>query len=153
MMRRKLKHFQELSPIEIIEVAKWRNDYRTRKFMKNRHVFSLNSHKRFIASLDFDYIKVNDIGCFNIIQRTDNSIELGIFKNPVKKGVGKVLLKSALEYIEQNYSQTTIVLEVYRFNRRAIKLYKQFGFRITKQTNKIYYMELKSENRKIRYKR
>ena len=141
-MKEKLKNYQNLSIYEIIQTHKWRSDYRIRKFMSNKKTFSLNAHKDFINSLYYHYIKVSNIGSFNLIPK-HNFIEIGLFKNPNKKRVGSILLKEALNYAKKHYPNKKIILYVYKHNKKAIHLYKKFGFKIVDKRKNILKMELK----------
>jgi len=140
-MKEKLKNYKNLSPYEIIQTLKWRNNYQIRKFMLNKKQISLKSHKNFIKNLDYPYIKVENIGVFNL-KIKNNFIEIGLFKNPKTKKVGKILLKEALNYAK-NYSNKKIILYVYYHNKKAINLYKKFGFKIVDKSNNILKMEKK----------
>lgn len=151
-MKERLKNYQNLSPYEVIQTHTWRSDYRIRKFMFDKKSFSLKAHKEFIEYLYYPYIKVSNIGSFNLIPK-NNFIELGLFKNPNKTKVGKILLKEALIYAKKYYPNKKIILYVYKHNKKAINLYKKFGFKIINKDKNLLKMELTNANRKIQHKR
>ena len=137
----KLKEYRNLSPYEVIQVAHWRNSYEIRKFMIERGIFSLKAHKRFIECLNFPFVKVENLGAFNFQFVNNEFVELGIFKNPAKKKVGTFLMEQALLYAKKHFPTKRIVLKVFKYNRRAIKLYKRYGFKVIKQEKRLLFME------------
>jgi len=147
LKRIRLKKYQDLSPYEVIQVAHWRNSYAIRKCMIERDIFSLKAHKHFIKFLDFPFVKVEDLGAFNFQFVDNDSVELGIFKNPFKKRVGTFLMEQALLYAKKHFPEKKIILKVFKHNRRAIKLYKRFDFKVIKQEKRLLFMERVCANR------
>ena len=146
----KLTKFQDLSLKEKIEVLRWRNAESIRKWMFNHNVRSLQEHLKFIETLSFDnekiYIKVDDIGVINFKKRGDH-IEIGLHKNPSMNGVGKKLLATAIEFASDVLQAKKIIINVLTYNKRALHLYKEFGFIERDISGDIITMELNDENR------
>jgi UDP-4-amino-4,6-dideoxy-N-acetyl-beta-L-altrosamine N-acetyltransferase len=57
-------------------------------------------------------------------------------------------LEFALNYAFEILKAKKIVLFVYENNKKAINLYKKFGFKIVEKKDDLIKMELKYENRK-----
>jgi len=145
----KYTKFQDLSLDEKKEVLKWRNHPEIRKYMYNKKLISLKDHLQFIESLKENknkiYLKVEDLGVVNFLIKND-LVEIGIHKNPNKKKVGKVLMEFALKYAFEVLKAKKTVLFVYENNKKAINLYKKFGFKIVDKKDNLITMELKYEN-------
>jgi len=93
------------------------------------------------------------------IDWVEKSCELGIFigeKNHLNKGYGSDAVKSIIKFAFNKLDLQSIRLTVYRYNHRAIKVYKNCGFRLIKieRENHFYngkywdtlVMELKKSN-------
>jgi UDP-4-amino-4,6-dideoxy-N-acetyl-beta-L-altrosamine N-acetyltransferase len=147
-VKEKYKKFQDLSLEEKKEVLNWRNHPDIRKWMYNTKEIPLKDHLKFIDSLseknDKIYLKVNDLGVVNFSIHK-SYVELGIHKNPAKKGVGKRLLKFAIDYAFNELNTKKIILYVFEDNMKAINLYKSFGFKETDKKDNLIKMELKIE--------
>ncbi|AZV47273.1 UDP-4-amino-4,6-dideoxy-N-acetyl-beta-L-altrosamine N-acetyltransferase [Nautilia sp. PV-1] len=136
--------FQDLSLEEKKEVLKWRNHPEIRKWMYNKNEISLEEHLKFIDTLENSnkiYLKVDDLGVVNFIIFKDY-VDLGIHKNPVKKSVGNILLKFAIDYAFDYLNTKKIILYVFENNEKAISLYKKFGFKETDRKDNLIKMEL-----------
>jgi len=96
-----VKNFVNLTLNEKKEVLKWRNHPEIRKWMYNKEEIPLKNHLEFIESLKNDksrlYFKVDNIGIINY-KITNNIAEIGLHKNPEKKGVGKILMQKLIDY-------------------------------------------------------
>ena len=153
-MKEKYKKFQDLSLEEKKEVLNWRNHPDIRRWMYNTDEIPLENHLKFIDSLseknDKIYLKVNDLGVVNFSVHK-SYVELGIHKNPAKKGVGKRLLKFAIDYAFNELNTKKIILYVFEDNMKAINLYKSFGFKETDKKDNLIKMELINENRQSRH--
>ena len=145
----KMKNFVDLDEYEKKEILKWRNHLDISKYMLSKNI-SLKEHLKFIESLKQNnkkqYFLVKDIGViyFTIYK---NYVEIGLYKNPAKTKVGKILLNEAINYAFNNLNAKKIVLYVFEDNTKAINLYKKFGFIETNKKDNIIKMELKNENR------
>ncbi|WP_024787304.1 MULTISPECIES: UDP-4-amino-4,6-dideoxy-N-acetyl-beta-L-altrosamine N-acetyltransferase [unclassified Lebetimonas] len=146
-----MKNFTDLTLDEKKEVLKWRNHPEIRKWMFDKNEISLKNHLEFIEKLKNDksrlYFKVNDLGVINF-KINKNSAEIGIHKNPEKKGVGKILIKKIIDYGFNMLNLNKLILYVYEDNLKAINLYKKYGFKETDKKNNLIKMELENENRK-----
>jgi len=145
----KYTKFQDLSLDEKKEVLKWRNHPEIRKYMYNKKLISLKEHLQFIESLKENknkiYLKIEDLGVVNFLIKND-LVEIGIHKNPNKQKVGKVLMEFALKYAFEVLHAKKSVLFVYENNKKAINLYKKFGFKIVDKKDNLIKMELRYEN-------
>lgn len=70
------------------------------------------------------------------------SCELGIFigeKNYWNKGFGSDAVRSIIKFAFRHLNIASIRLDVYRYNRRAIKVYKKCGFKLIKIERKNHF--------------
>jgi len=146
-----MKNFIDLSYDEKLMVLKWRNDIRIRKKMHSSSIISLDNHLNFINNLSNDkekkYFLIDDIGVIYFNNIKNNTAELGLYSNPEKYRVGKILLEEILSF-DYDY----FYLEVMEDNKKAIDLYTKYKFKKTDQKSingkTIIYMEYKNnENR------
>ena len=75
---------------------------------------------------------------------TDRSAVLGIFIGDDSnrgKGYGKEAIKLLLEYGFNNLNLNNIMLSVYSFNKRAIKVYESLGFKKFGTRHKSHYFK------------
>ncbi len=143
----KLTKFQDLSLEEKKEVLNWRNHPEIKKWMFDKNEISLKNHLKFIENIPKNkiYLKAGDLGVINF-KILNDKVELGLHKNPSKNRVGKILLKTAIEYAFDKLNTKKIVLYVFEDNLKAINLYKKFAFREVDKKDNILKMELeKSE--------
>jgi len=141
-----MKNFIDLTDEEKEMVLNWRNHPRIRENMYSSDEISLQEHLSFIENLKGDvknrYFLVGDIGIiyFNNIHK--DFVEIGLYSNPKKYGVGNFLIEKILEY---NFR--TLYLEVIETNKKAIDLYLRYGFKIKekkiKKDKMIICMELR----------
>lgn len=72
------------------------------------------------------------------------SCELGIMigkKDYWDKGYGSDVIKNIINFSLSNLKLTKIILNVYSYNKRAIKVYKRFGFKIIQIQNKDHFYD------------
>jgi len=147
-----VKNFVNLTLNEKKEVLKWRNHPEIRKWMYNKEEIPLKNHLEFIESLKNDksrlYFKVDNIGIINY-KITNNIAEIGLHKNPEKKGVGKILMQKLIDYGFNELNLKKLILYVFENNETAINLYKNFGFIEIDKKDNLIKMELKNENWKV----
>jgi UDP-4-amino-4,6-dideoxy-N-acetyl-beta-L-altrosamine N-acetyltransferase len=110
------KKFQDLSLEEKKEVLKWRNHPEIRKWMVDKKL-----------NINNEIIKFDDIGVITI-KHFKEYVYLGIFKNPLKHGVGGRIMEFALKYIFEVLKKSKIIIYVKESNKQAIHLYEKFGF-------------------------
>ncbi|MFR3072563.1 MAG: GNAT family N-acetyltransferase [Paeniclostridium sp.] len=86
--------------------------------------------KNFIGYLNEEK---NLIGFVNLVDEGD-SVFLGIGVKPeyCGVGIGKQIIKMALDECSKRYESKPIILEVRSWNKRAIKCYESQGFKIVK---------------------
>ncbi|GAB6045677.1 UDP-4-amino-4,6-dideoxy-N-acetyl-beta-L-altrosami ne N-acetyltransferase [Caminibacter profundus] len=144
-----MKNFVNLTLNEKKEVLEWRNHPEIRKWMYNKEEIPLKNHLEFIESLKKDksklYFKMDNIGVINY-KISNNTAEIGLHKNPEKKGVGKILMQKLIDYGFNELNLKTLTLNVFEENKIAINLYKNFGFREVDKKDNLIKMELKNEN-------
>ena len=142
--------FTNLNEAEKKIVFDMRNHPSIRKWMYNKNELDFKEHLDFILSLkknptkkyflvkeDEIYLGVID---FKIINQY---AEIGLYKNPKLKGVGKKLLKTLIDYGFNQLRLNKLILFVFENNKRAILLYKAFGFKIIQKKQNLIKMELK----------
>lgn len=74
----------------------------------------------------------------------NSSCEMGIMigdKDYRDKGYGSDALKSIIKFSQSDLKLKNIVLNVYSYNKRAIKVYKKLGFKITQIQNKDHFYD------------
>ena len=64
------------------------------------------------------------------------------YKNPKLKGVGKKLLKTLIDYGFNQLRLNKLILFVFENNKRAILLYRAFGFKTIQKKQNLVKMEL-----------
>lgn len=88
---------------------------------------------------DYKVICINDkkIGCLLVINKDDGVLldEIYLEEKYRNKGIGTSIIKKILS----NYN--IVYLWVYKFNTRALSLYKKLGFKIIDETETRYYMK------------
>jgi RimJ/RimL family protein N-acetyltransferase len=57
------------------------------------------------------------------------------------KGYGSDVIKSIINFSLSNLKIAKIILNVYSYNKRAIKVYKRFGFKIIQIQNKDHFYD------------
>ena len=155
-MPRKLINFTKTSREEKEMILLWRNTQEIREWMHTKEPISLRDHLAFINSLshtktkEYFLLKIQEL-YLGVIDFTDinkhlGSADIGLYKNPDLKGVGEKLMESIVRYGFEKLELKTLYAMVYKTNKKAIKLYKKFGFSIKKETQELFKMELKYEN-------
>lgn len=158
-----LTDFTDLNEDKQLMVLRWRNNDNIRKWMYDSQIISIENHFKFIKNLKNSkknrYFLVDkdneDIGViyFNEIDHDLKSATCGLYADPDLKasGIGTILEDLCIKYAFDILKLTTLKLEVFSDNIRAISLYKKFDFKevSTKivNTQKVICMELRNENR------
>lgn len=142
-----LINFTDLTDEQILMVLRWRNDERIAKFMKNKSV-SEQEHRNFISNLKNDetkrYFLVKEdsdyIGVIDFVDIAADSCEFGIYANPELKG--KILMQTIAEYAAKTLKVGELKSCAYNENKKAIALYRKFGFEIYGRDEQMSYMSL-----------
>ncbi|WP_337019192.1 GNAT family protein [Oceanobacillus massiliensis] len=71
------------------------------------------------------------VAFFSTIHVTDRTFDLGLGMKPslTGKGKGKKFLREALNFIQSEFKPDKITLSVAAFNQRAIRVYREVGFK------------------------
>ncbi|EAJ1255123.1 UDP-4-amino-4,6-dideoxy-N-acetyl-beta-L-altrosamine N-acetyltransferase [Campylobacter lari] len=149
-----LKDFIYLSQNEIELVLKWRNNKNIAKFMKTQNI-GLEEHLDFLSSLKTDaskkyflvYDDENIIGVIDFINITNNSCEFGLYG--IKKGVGELLMQEVKNYAFNVLKIQTLNACVFKENTKALNLYLKHGFKVIKEDNNFYFVNLNNPHRDI----
>ncbi len=148
-----LKNFTELSDDEAIEVLGWRNEESVRSNFFDSSIITQDKHLSFVKSLStttsrrqFLAIKDNEkIGVVYLtkINSSESEYELGIYTNPFSgtKNKGSLIMGKILDECKK-LNITTIRLNVFKTNERAICLYKKFGFCTIQEKDGVILMSL-----------
>lgn len=144
-----LKDFIHLNEEEILLIWQWRNDEKISQFMKTK-AFTLEEHKNFILKLKNDetkkyflVFKDNEfIGVIDFINITQDSCEFGLYAKPNLKGVGQILMQEIKKYAFDTLKVKELKACVFKQNEKALKLYKNNDFIITKENNEFFYLNL-----------
>jgi len=136
-----LKKFQDLTLEEHKEILQWRNHPDIRQWMFTKKNISLEEHLDFVHNLDKrrEYYKYGNIGVLNF-KISDKNIEVGLHKNPYRQNVGALLMQQLLQKVSK-YDKK-VLLYVYAQNKKALHLYKKYGFSIIAKDKNIITMEL-----------
>lgn len=121
-------------------VRKVRNDPRVNKYLFTDIHISREDQKKWYSKLlndkkHFVFIAFDDIpigyGQIKDIDYINRSCELGFCIAPEHqgKGYGKMLVKELIEYVVRELNMCRIYLETFSDNKKAIKLYKKYGFK------------------------
>lgn len=135
-MKIELINFINLELAQKEMILEWRNSIEIRKWMYNDEIIGLQPHLNFIESLktreDKLYFLVLDedepIGVIDFNDIQQDSLIMGIYANPNKRGVGRILLKTLIDYAFGNLKVKVIISEVFSENIKAYNLYREFGF-------------------------
>lgn len=139
-------------------ILEWRNNPLTKKWMFTQEDIELEAHLKFVDSLkknqkkQYFLVQHNKlyIGVIDFCNITKESVTMGLYKNPVIYGVGDILLKTIVEYSFNVLGIKTIYSEVFEENKKALQLYKLFGFKPFSSkifnNKKVISMELENEN-------
>ncbi|MBD3821716.1 MAG: UDP-2,4-diacetamido-2,4,6-trideoxy-beta-L-altropyranose hydrolase [Thiotrichales bacterium] len=137
--------YQSASAEDVSAILAMRNHPDIRKWMYQSEPIGLDEHKAFIEALKerkdrcFLLVKLGGeiIGTINFTQINDEvgSAEFGIYANPFNtlKGKGRVLIRLAEYYAQQNLKLSRLNLEVFTHNLRAQNLYKDVGFEFVEE--------------------
>lgn len=134
-----LKNFLNLDEKEREMVRRWRNNSTIREWSYSNCIITIKEHQDFIMKLEKDirnsywlvsrkdeYIGVVSL---NRIDLKNKNAYLGIYSNPSLKGVGNLLM-DCLKGIAFNMARLhTLKLEVIEENKKALKFYKNSGFK------------------------
>ncbi|MCX2683195.1 UDP-4-amino-4,6-dideoxy-N-acetyl-beta-L-altrosamine N-acetyltransferase [Campylobacter sp. MIT 21-1684] len=143
----KLKNFTQLNRAELYLVLAWRNQLST--FMKTKNI-SLQEHLSFIHKLKQDeskkyflvYKQKDIMGVIDFVNITKSSCEFGLYANPHLKGKGQILLDIIKQYAFENLKLSKLCACVFKENHKALTLYLNNGFYISKEDTKMLYIEL-----------
>ena len=134
-----------LSPIneeDLETYTKWMNNQDiTEKIGNYSKVITLTSEKKYLETINgYSFaivLKEEDklIGNISLINvnHINQTASLGIFigeKEDRNKGYGKEAIKILLNYGFNTLNLNNIMLEVYSFNKYAVRTYEKIGFRI-----------------------
>ena len=80
----------------------------------------------------FEAIMDDDLVGFFCVVRDNSEIEIGLGLRPdlCGKGIGKDFVYQIVKYIETHYTYSKLIMKVASFNQRAIKVYRQCGFKV-----------------------
>lgn len=146
-----------LSPMSVEDAAiyvKWLNDPTVSENIgMDTKITTLESEKEWLKENQNKYnfaivLKENDklIGNISLIEvdLVHRNAVLGIFIGDDSnrgKGYGKEAIKLLLEYGFNNLNLNNIMLNVYSFNKRAIKVYESLGFKKFGTRHKSHYFK------------
>ena len=84
----------------------------------------------------FEAIMEGDLVGFFCVVRDNSEMEIGLGLRPdlCGKGIGKDFVHQIVKYIETHYTYTKLIMKVASFNQRAIKVYRQCGFKVCGNT-------------------
>lgn len=105
----------------------------------NNKVASQNSHLLICYKYESPVGQVR----FDISESNEAEIDISIAKEHRGKGLGKTMLKAAIEYEKCMNGIRTFVSEVKEDNISSNKLFTSCGFSLTNQSNRINYYSLK----------
>jgi UDP-4-amino-4,6-dideoxy-N-acetyl-beta-L-altrosamine N-acetyltransferase len=120
-------------------VLRWRNTYSIRKWMHSSQHITYKKHLHFLSSLKNSQTKLffslfSKKECIGVIYFTDinflnKSASFGLYVNPALHKKGSILQKAIFKYAFHDLKLTSLNAEVIANNKKAIHLYKKFGFK------------------------
>lgn len=148
-----LKNFIECDAETLYEVFLWRNHTSVRLTSINQNEFNIEEHLKFIDILSKDKTKLYfvvtnnniNIGVINFVNITKVNAYVGYYKNPYIKmhGVGKVLIRTAIDYAYNHLKLEEVYMEVLYNNRISIYCIMQQGFQEIERNNNIVKYKLR----------
>ncbi len=159
-MNTEIFNFIDLNMEEKKKILQWRNNPEVRRWMYRDSPIKPDEHLRFIDTLknrkDRLYFLVKTkgkpIGVIDLteIDNSKKSANFGIYADPALRGKGGVLMHTLIAYAFGKLKLQKLIAEVFIDNKKAIGLYKRFGFQevkiIEKNGQKLTTMELSNEN-------
>ncbi len=145
----RLKDFTKLSRSEFYLILAWRNDARIACFMKNQNI-SLNEHLAFFKTLKSEkskkYFLVFDedepLGVISFVDICKEFCSFGLYANPYLKGKGQILMNALKNYAFEVLKCDKLKACVFKSNEKALALYLKNTFKIYKEDEKMFYIEL-----------
>ena len=112
------------------------------RYFDSRPIEVLKNH---IAT--FVVMKDKKVVGYAHLDKENNSVWLGtaVIEEETGKGIGKMIMDKLMSEAKTKEVKK-ITLTVDKDNATAFALYKKYGFQIFKETEKIYYLELKLNN-------
>lgn len=143
------KDFTTLNLDELKLVLQWRNHKNISQFMLNKSI-EFKEHLNFIERLKKDknkkyfllYKAKEAFGVIYFTKITKTSCEFGLYAKPNLKGVGQILMDEIKKYAFENLRVKNLKAYVFKDNEKALKLYKNNDFIITKEDEKFFYITL-----------
>ncbi len=92
--------------------------------------------ERFFEARDQDGALVG----FYYFERRGRTVKFGLGLRPdlTGLGLGVDFVTAGMEFARDHYSAERMVLEVFSFNERALKVYERAGFRVTGRRKQVY---------------
>ena len=134
--------FVDLTLVEKKEILNLRNSKEIKKWMYNPQEIDLESHLKFIDSLELNpfkqYLMVKKDNSFLgvvdfVFDYQKKESFFGLYANINLKiaGIGRILEEVCIKYSFDIMGLDKLKLEVFSDNKRAISLYKRFNFKET----------------------
>jgi UDP-4-amino-4,6-dideoxy-N-acetyl-beta-L-altrosamine N-acetyltransferase len=123
---------------DLAAVLKMRNQYNTRRYMKNSEIISIKEHKDWFEKKQFNadcellvYLMNRNILGFAQYELKPGSraVEWGFYKDENSEpGIGLKLGKSVIEHIFTNTAVDSIIGEVIQANLKSVRFHLKLGF-------------------------
>ncbi|EAH6869416.1 UDP-4-amino-4,6-dideoxy-N-acetyl-beta-L-altrosamine N-acetyltransferase [Campylobacter lari] len=148
------KNFTNLTKEEKKEIFYIRNSPNISKFMKTKNI-NYKNHLIFLKELNkskskkyFLLIKNNEkLGVIYFNNIINLSCEFGLYG--IKKGIGELLMQEVKNYAFNILKVQTLNACVFKENTKALNLYLKHGFKIIKEDNNFYFVNLNNPHRDI----
>lgn len=82
----------------------------------------------------------------DFVNITTKSCEFGLYAKPDLKGVGQILINEIIKYAFEILKIKNLKACVFKDNEKALKLYKNNNFIITKEDGDFFYIVLDNPN-------
>lgn len=147
------KDFITLNLDELKLIWQWRNDESISQFMLNKSI-KFEEHLNFIEQLKTSkdkkyFLLFKEKQAFGVIyfnNITNQTCEFGLYAKPRLKGVGQVLMNEIINYAFEILKIKSLKAFVFKDNEKALKLYKNNDFTITKKDGDFFYIALDNPN-------
>ena len=137
-----LTHIKDFTQIDVGwhgKILSWRNNAAIRRWMFTDRSITLEEHRKFVKKLQDDatlfyglvFSGEEPLGVIDLIaiDTEKENADIGLYARPGAKGAGNLLMGALLKEAFAKRALKKLRAEVFTENKRAIALYRRFGFK------------------------